>query len=56
MDKKWSRKGKRKLWVDISEHLYEKLKNNSKKRNITFTKCINRILLRYIIEEEKYEN
>lgn len=56
MDNKWIRKGKRKLWVDIPEDLYEQVKLNAKKRNLNFTKYINRILMRYLIEENKYEN
>ena len=50
-----NRSGK-KLWVEIPQELYETLEYNAKKRNITFTKYINRILLRYSIKEESYEN
>lgn len=55
MKKSQKRYGK-KLWVEISPELYEFLKNNAKKRNITFTKYINRVLLRYSIKEESYED
>lgn len=55
MDMKWTRKGKKKLWVDIPQELYDQLKNSSQKRNITFTKYINRILMRFILEENKYD-
>lgn len=55
MDNKWKRNGTRKLWVDISEDLYEELKKISHKRNIKFTTLINRILIRSVITENKYE-
>lgn len=46
----------KKLWVEIPPQLYELLKKNSEKRNITFTKYINRILLRYSLKEEFHDN
>lgn len=51
MIKKYNRTGK-KLWVEIPHDLYDILNKNAEDRNITFTKYINRILLRYIIKEE----
>ena len=54
MNSKWNRKGKKKLWVEIPVDLYDKLIINCEKRNITFTKYINRILLRHTIEENRY--
>lgn len=56
MIEKWIRKGKKKLWVDIPQDLYDQLQAHAKKRNLKFTKYINRILIRYVIEENKYEN
>ncbi len=46
----------KKLWVEIAPELYALLEDNAKKRNIKFTKYINRILLRYSIKEEWHEN
>lgn len=56
MDSKWKRNGTRKLWVDVSEELYEELQRIAHKRNIKFTKLINRILIRSVITENKYED
>lgn len=50
------RKGKKKLWVDIPHELYDQLKIGCQKRNIKFTQYINRILMRFVLEENKYEN
>lgn len=50
-----NRNGK-KLWVEVPVELYDGLYKNSKKRNITFTKYINRALLRYLIKEELNED
>lgn len=46
----------KKLWVEVNPDLYDLLKSNAIKRNIKFTKYINRALLRYSIKEELYEN
>jgi hypothetical protein len=48
MKNKWTRKGK-KLWVYIPEELYDHLKDDAKKRNMTFTRHIIRILLRHAL-------
>ncbi len=56
MDKKWKRVGVTKLWVNIPDILYEKLKKYASKRNIKFSKYVNRALLHYIIKESEYEN
>lgn len=48
MDKNWKRKGKKKLWVYIPEELYDFLIDDAKKRHLTFTKHITRILLRHV--------
>ena len=45
----------KKLWVEIPEDLYNQLQINAKKRNITFTRVVTRALVRYIVEEFKYE-
>lgn len=52
---KKERIGLKKLWVNVSASLYERIKEKSKQRSITFTKYVNRALLRYILDEEKYE-
>lgn len=52
---KWKRKGMRKLWVNIPDIMYDRLKNHAQKRNVSFTKIVNRALLKYILEEDKYE-
>jgi hypothetical protein len=52
---KWIRKGKRKLWVNIPEGLYDQLQLQAKRRNLLFSKYINRALMRYMIEENRYE-
>jgi len=46
----------KKLWVEVPPKLYELLEQNAKKRNMIFTKYINRILLRYSLKEEFYED
>lgn len=46
----------KKLWVEISPELLEKLKECAHKRNITFTKYINRSLWRSLVREESYES
>ncbi len=45
----------RKLWVNVNKELYEKITQRSQVRNITFTKYVNRALLRYVLDESKYE-
>ncbi len=55
MKKNQMRFGK-KLWVEISPEFYILLQTYAKQRNITFTKYINRALLRYSIKEELYED
>ncbi len=46
----------KKLWVEIHEELYDKLQECATKRNITFTKYINRSLLRSLLRDESYES
>lgn len=46
----------KKLWVEVHEELYDKLQQLAKKRNITFTKYINRSLLRSLLRDELHEN
>jgi len=52
---KKERNGRVKLWVELPKELYERLQRCAEKRNISFTKYINRSLLRSVIEEEKHE-
>ena len=54
--KKLQKRYGKKLWVEVQPKLYEFLQMNAKKRNLTFTKYINRALMRYSIKEEFYEN
>ncbi len=56
MESKWNRKGRKKLWVYISLDLYEELERSANIRNVTFSKYINRALLRYTLEQNKYED
>ena len=46
----------KKLWVEITPELYERLKECATNRNITFTKYINRSLLRSLLRDESYES
>ena len=53
MEMNRSRKGQKRLGIYISDQIHNDLKKISKKRNITLTRLINRILLRYIIKDIK---
>lgn len=46
----------KKLWVEIHKDLYERLQQCATKRNVTFTKYINRSLLRSLLRDESHEN
>jgi predicted HicB family RNase H-like nuclease len=50
------RKGRKRLWAYIPEQLHAKLQHNAKKKNMSLTKYITRALLRYMLDQEKYEN
>ena len=45
----------KKLWVEVHPELYDALKKCSQDRGITFTRYINMILLRFMIQEERYD-
>ena len=48
-----SRFGQKRLGIYISEELYDDIVKIAKKKNITVTRCVTRILLRYIIKEKR---
>jgi hypothetical protein len=56
MQSKWERKGRKKLWVYIGIDLYNQLQADAQLRNMKFTKYINRALLRYTLEQNRYED
>jgi hypothetical protein len=49
------RNGK-KIWCEVSRDLYVEIERQADKRNITFTKYVNRVLMRAVIEDNRYEN
>jgi hypothetical protein len=50
------RKPRKRLWAYIPEDLHKKLRHNAQKKNITLTRYITRALLRYTLDQEKYED
>ncbi len=50
-----SRKGKKRLTVDIPEGMYEKFKVISKRRNISLSTYILQYIYQLIKKEEEYE-
>lgn len=48
-----SRIGQKRLGIYIGSELHEEIVKIAKKRNITFSQCVRRILLRYIIKERR---
>ena len=46
----------KRLHVLIPKAIHEKLWKIAKQRNITLSRYVNRALLRYILNEEKYDN
>ena len=51
-----NRPGRRRLSIDIPEKLHENLIIISDSRNITLTRYVIRALIRYSINETKYED
>lgn len=52
----WKRKGRKRLQVDIPEDLHASLNVVAKKRNITVTRYVVRALMRFLLEESKYDD
>jgi hypothetical protein len=48
-----SRIGQKRLGIYVTKELHEEIVKIAKRRNITFSQCIRRILLRYIIKERR---
>jgi hypothetical protein len=46
---------RKRLACFIPEELHKKLWKISKKRNITLTRYVTRALIRYVLDEQKYE-
>lgn len=53
MEQKMKRKGQERLGIYVSEQIHKDLMIIAHKRNITLTRLVNRILLRYIIKDFK---
>ena len=45
----------KKLWVEVSPELFNRLERCATNRNITFTKYINRSLWRSLLRDESHE-
>ncbi len=52
----WKRNGRKRLQIDIPEDLHVSLNLVAKKRNITVTRYVVRALIRFLLEESKYDN
>lgn len=49
------RKGRKRLNIDIPDMVYDHIKAIVQKRNITLTKYVVRALVRYSLDEARYE-
>jgi len=45
----------KRLSINLSDDLHKQLWKMAKRRNITLTRYVTRALLRYMLEEQKYE-